>query len=375
MNNNAELPGGIIRYFAIYGDFEWVKPFGSGHINATFQSQWNQAGVKLRYTHQRINDRVFIRPDEVMENIERVTNHIRENLDSQDGHPDNSRRVLTVVPSREGKLWVRDGEGGWWRTYLFIDGCHTLEICSTENEARLLGESIALFQSRLAGLGAPRLHETIPGFHDMEKRYARFYEALSNDCFNRAKETKAEIGFMKANEERGAILIRSVRNGSIPERVCHNDCKINNILIDDKSGEALCVIDLDTVMTGTVLFDFGDLVRTVCGRAAEDERDLSKVEFDTAFFRSLLEGYLSHGKSFLLAPELALLCEAGRNLCQIMSLRFLTDYLEGDHYYRTARPGHNLDRCRSQIALIESMDSKWKEAEAIVKKLCQPDCF
>ncbi|GHV94777.1 mucin desulfatase [Spirochaetia bacterium] len=358
----------VVHQFAIYGEFESAQPFGKGHINNTYRSVWNQAGVRVQYTHQRINEQVFIHPGEVMENIERVTSRIRKKL-TEAGMKDVSRRALTVIPAKDGKPWARDDEGGWWRTYLFIGGSHTLEQTSSPKEARFLGASIARFQSQLADLGGERLHETIPDFHNMEKRYARFYDALSKDCRSRAKDVQPEIDFMRKNEERGAVLIRALRDGSIPERICHNDTKINNILVDDESSEALCVIDLDTVMPGTSLFDVGDLIRTVTTRAAEDERDLSRVEFDLIFLEALLDGYLSEALNFLIPAELALLCEAGRNITQIMGLRFLTDYLEGDHYYHTTRPDHNLDRCRTQIALIKSMDSRWKQAEDIAAGL------
>jgi hypothetical protein len=358
----------VIHQFAIYGEFEGAQPFGSGHINSTFQSRWNQGGVKLRYTHQRLNDHVFPRPDWVMENIQRVTDHIRKAV-IRDGLGDASRRTLTVIPSRDGKSWVRDGEGGWWRTYFFIENTHTSDVTASPDDARFLGECIALFQKQLADLDGPRLHETIPDFHNMETRYVRFYEALSKDCRNRAKDVKTEIDFMKENEKRGSVLIRSLRDGTVPERICHNDTKINNILIDDESSQSRCVIDLDTVMPGTSLFDVGDLIRTVCTRAAEDEKDLSKVAFDLVFFESLMGGYLSGAKEFLVPAETDLLCEAGRNITQIMGLRFLTDYLEGDIYYRTARPDHNLDRCRTQIALMQSMDSKWGEAQAAARRI------
>jgi thiamine kinase-like enzyme len=307
-----------------------------------------------------------------MENIARVTNHIGKMI-KLSGEGDISRKVLTVVPARNGKLFVRDSEGGWWRTYLFIENSHTLELIDKPEDARFLGESIARFQNQLANLGGSRLYETIPDFHNMEKRYQRFYSALGKDSCNRAKSVKTEIEFMQNNEERGAVLIRSLNNKTIPERICHNDAKINNILIDDETSKALCVIDLDTVMPGTCLFDLGDLIRTVTSKAAEDERDLSKVEFDLSYFESLLTGYIS-GASFLIPAELSLLCESGRNLTQIMALRFLTDYLEGDHYYKIARPDHNLDRCRSQITLIQSMDVKWETANTIVDKLYTISC-
>jgi hypothetical protein len=356
----------IFEKFSLYGELEELTPFGKGHINDTFLSRWNQAGSRVRYTHQRINDYVFTRPWEVMENIERVTRHIREKLA---GLPGRSRRTLMVIPSWDGKPWVRDSEGGWWRTYCFIENVHARELAESPEEAGVLGKSVGLFQKQLADLPAPRLHETIPDFHNMETRYVRFHQALERDEHNRARDCWEEITFLLENEERGGILMRSLREGRIPERICHNDTKMNNILLDDETGEALCVIDLDTVMPGTSLFDWGDLVRTVTTRAEEDERDLSLVQFDTLYFRALLEGYLSEARDFLIPEEYSLLAEAGRNLTHIMALRFLTDYLEGDHYYHIARPDHNLDRCRNQLALIRSMDARWDEAGKIVKEL------
>jgi len=365
---DAMTAAGIAGQFAIYGEFISAVSFGGGHINDTFRSEWNQAGTVVRYTHQRINRRVFACPDKVMENIVRVTGHIAEKHRAA-GESDWSRRSLTVVPARDGKPWARDSEGGWWRTYLFIENAHSLEKTSAAADARFLGAGIGRFQKQLADLPALRLHETIPHFHDMEKRYTRFYEALKKDSCGRAKEAACEIDFMRSNEERGGTLVRAQREGRIPERICHNDAKINNILIDDETSNALCVIDLDTVMPGTVLFDAGDLIRTVTTTAAEDERDLSKVEFDLSFFEALLEGYFSEALEFLGGEEISLIAESGRNITQIMALRFLTDFLEGDHYYHTSRPGHNLDRCRNQIALIRSMDSKWEEALKIAWKL------
>jgi hypothetical protein len=205
----------------------------------------------------------------------------------------------------------------------------------------------------------------------MESRYRRFYDTVSRDTIGRVKEVREEIAFMEANEERGAVLIRALKEGSIPERICHNDTKINNILIDDEDSQARCVIDLDTVMPGTSLFDVGDLIRTVSTRAEEDEQDLSRVTWDPVFFEALLNGYLSEASEFLIPKEKELLCEAGRNITQIMGLRFLTDYLEGDHYYHITRPDHNLDRCRNQIALIRSMDAQWETALKIVASLCE----
>jgi hypothetical protein len=361
----------IIDRFAIYGEPESAAPCGSGLINETFVSCWNQAGARVRYLHQRINERVFTRPEEVMENIGRVTVHIAEKLRAA-GTPGWSRRTLTVVKGRDGKPWARDAEGGWWRSYLFIEGTHTRDLAASPEEAAFLGRSIGNFQKQLADLGGKRLNETIPGFHDMEGRYRRFYAALSADSGKRAARAGAEIDFMRENEERGAILVRALREGRVPERICHNDTKMNNILIDDEDGAALCVCDLDTVMPGTVLFDTGDLIRTVTNRAREDDQDLSRVDFDLDFLKALLEGYLSEASAFMSGGEKELLLESGRNLAQIMALRFLTDYLEGDKYYRISRPEHNLERCRNQMALIRSMDAKWEKAREICGALRPP---
>ncbi|MDR3139023.1 MAG: phosphotransferase [Treponema sp.] len=359
MHSDAlSLLTGIIHQFLLYGDFEEVYAFGSGHINDTFVSRWNQGGIKVRYIHQRINSRIFLRPDQVMDNIHRVTAHIEAKLKTA-GITEPSRRTLTVVPAWDGKPWVRDEECGWWRTYLFIENTHAGEFAATAEEAALLGKSVGCFQKQLADLPPPRLYESIPNFHNMETRYHRFYDALGKDVLNRAAEVKNEIQFMEENKDRGLLLIHALREGHIPERICHNDTKMNNILIDNESGEALCLADLDTVMPGTVLSDFGDLIRTVTAGAAEDEQNLSRVDFDLVFFKALLMGYLEEAREFLTHEEKKLLPEAGRSMTQIMALRFLTDYLEGDHYYHILRKTHNLDRCRNQIALMKSMDSKW----------------
>jgi Ser/Thr protein kinase RdoA (MazF antagonist) len=200
---------------------------------------------------------------------------------------------------------VQDTEGGFWRSYLFIENTHSLEFCASPIDAHLLGRSIACFQFQLADMPGPSLHEVIPDFHNMETRYRRFFAALSKDACGRVRQVREEIDFFTANEERGAVLIRSLKNGAIPERICHNDAKINNILLDDNNSRSLCVIDLDTVMSGTSLFDSGDLIRTVANRAKEDEQDPSKVEFALVFFEALLDGYLSGTMRFLTSADTA----------------------------------------------------------------------
>jgi Ser/Thr protein kinase RdoA (MazF antagonist) len=352
----------VLSRFAIYGDFENIVPFGNGHINNTFVSQWDQGGTKIHYTHQKINDRVFPRPDHIMENIMRVTGHLAEKYKDA---PNRGSRSLTVIPAKDGKPYVRDSAGGWWRTYIFIENVYTVEVARSPDETRFLGSCIGRFQKQLADLSGPRLNETIPRFHDMRARYRAFYEAVRKDSAGRAAEAAAEIAFMEQNEERGMSLISALEAGRIPERICHNDTKMNNILIGSADKTVVCVIDLDTVMPGTSLFDLGDLVRTGTNRAAEDEPDTAKVIFDAAFYRALIEGYMSEADSFFTEGERSLLPEAGRYMTQIVALRFLTDYLAGDQYFHITRPEHNLDRCRNQIALIRSMDSEWETVSAI----------
>lgn len=348
----------LLSRFAIYGDLLTIEPFGNGHINSTFVSQWNQAGTIVRYIHQRINTRVFTHPELVMKNIERVTGHIRQRL-IQDGVTDVSSHVLTLVPLKTGAFWTRDEDGNFWRTYLFIEGARTQEIVGTPQEAQLLGAAIGQFQKQLSDLHGSVLHETIPHFHDMNRRYTHLDEVISADTHHRAHLVLQELSFLQDNRDRGMILTRALQTQRIPERICHNDTKLNNLLLSQDKKSVLCVTDLDTVMPGTVLFDVGDLIRTVTNQVPEDERDITKVKCHASMYESLLEGYLSEAAVFLTKGEWSLLEEAGRSMTQIMAVRFLTDYLEGDVYYHIGYPEHNLDRARNQIALMKSMDAQW----------------
>jgi len=367
-------PEEIVSAFGIPGSCVAIVPFGKGHINDTYLSTWRSAapdgaaerGGERRYIHQRINDKVFRRPDQVMENIARVTAHLDRAL-RREGADDIERRTLTVVPARSGESWHRDRQGGWWRTYLFIGRTRAEDRVESPGQARLLGAAIGKFQRMLADLPPPPLHETIPSFHDMRFRYLQLDEALAADRMGRARSVCPELEFFAENRERGSVLAEGLERGSLPARICHNDAKLNNILLDETSGEALCVVDLDTVMPGTALFDFGDLVRTVASSAEEDEADLARITFDIDLYGALLSGYLSEAAGFLVPAETALLAEAGRNLAQIMGLRFLADYLAGDVYYKIGRESHNLDRCRSQIALVRSMDAARNDIDRITQ--------
>ena len=358
----------VISHFAIYGDLVSCKPMGNGHINNTYRSTFNQGGVTVRYTHQRINKDVFKRPDQVMANIAAVTDFLRASY-KKDGLEDISRRTLTVVPCKDGKLFYLDPQGNYWRTYLFVENVTTYEILDSTPLAQQLGQTIGEFQNRLASYNGPRLFDTIPRFHDMHLRYQQLDDALSRDPVGRKASAQAELDFLLANRQRGMILSDGLASGKLREGITHNDTKLNNILFDQSTGEALCVIDLDTVMPGTVLFDTGDMIRTATNTAAEDEKDVSKVTFNFNVFRALIGGYYSKAGAFLTDYEKSLLPESGRAITQIMAVRMLTDYINGDVYYHTDYPEHNLVRARTQIALMKSMDSQWDLITAFIHDL------
>ena len=354
---NADQLRGVLDAFALEGELMQVTAFGTGHINNTYRSVYDQAGTKVRYTHQRINEQVFKRPEEVMENIDRILGHLRAKILAA-GLPDPDRRCLRLVRGKTGKPWVRDAEGGYWRTYAFIEKSKTCEVLESDRQAENIARAVGRFQLMLADLGGARLHETIPGFHDTPARYKTFHQILESDPVGRASSVRAEIDWVLANEERACAIARAMATEAVPERITHNDTKANNILLDETSGEAICVIDLDTVMPGSLLFDFGDLVRTSTGTAAEDEADASRMEMRLPFFRALAKGFIGETASILTDGERDLLPEAGRSITVEQALRFLGDHIAGDTYYRILRPGQNLDRTRTQIALVNSMDNQ-----------------
>jgi Ser/Thr protein kinase RdoA (MazF antagonist) len=271
-----------------------------------------------------------------------------------------------IVPDRSGCSFVRDSEGGYWRSYQFIENALSLEKVDDPMMASRIGAALGRFHALLADLPDPPLHEVITGFHDMERRYSLFDKVLAVDALGRRANVQMECAYLGSELHRGSRLVKGLHTGCLPWRTSHNDTKLDNILVDTCSGGVLCLIDLDTVMQGSPLFDFGDLVRTLTAGCREDETDLSKVGFNINLFRALLQGYCSEARSILTVEETALLGEAGRNLAQIMALRFLTDYLQGDRYYRIERPDHNLERCRNQLAFMAALDAQQKQLEECV---------
>jgi len=344
----------IAAGFQILGDLHSVAPYGSGHINDTFCVNVEQAGAPLRYILQRLNTDVFRDPASVMANIARVTEHLATQL-RREGVRDASRRALTLVPSRDGALW-REEPDGVWRCYLFVEHARTWDEIDSPAQAAAAARAFAEFQRRLADLPPPPLHETIPGFHDTPRRFRALQAAIAADPFQRVALAQPEIEFALARAHIVDRLERARLEGRLPVRVTHNDTKLNNVMLDETTGEAVCVIDLDTVMPGLVHYDFGDLCRTATRPTAEDETDLGRVRMQPDTYAALVEGYLAGGSSFLTDAEVDLLACSAHLITFEIGVRFLTDFLEGDVYFKTRRPQHNLDRCRVQFAMVKSLE-------------------
>jgi Ser/Thr protein kinase RdoA (MazF antagonist) len=337
----------IAGQFQLAGDFLRAEPFGSGHINDTYRFTFAAGGARRRYILQRLNTAVFQNPAAVMENIRRVTAHLGEKMS---GVPDAARRVLTLVPARDGKSFHGDADGNCWRVFPFIERTRAVDVVESPAQAFAAAQAFGQFQKLLADLPAPRLHETIPDFHLTPKRFGALEKAITADAFNRAASAKPEIEFALQNK----AICRVLLDARLPERVTHNDTKLNNVLLDEMTGEGVCVIDLDTVMPGLALYDFGDMVRSMTNQAAEGERDLAKVELQFPVFAALLRGYLA-AADFLTPAEKNLLPVSGQLIAFELGLRFLTDFLSGDTYFKVRRDGENLDRCRAQFKLFESI--------------------
>ncbi len=348
--------------FAIEGEFAGAAPYGSGHINDSYRAVFRQNGTQSRYILQRINHRIFKNPVTLMENIERVTAHLAAQVT---GDPDRDRRVLRLIPTRRGGVLHVDTEGGYWRAYLFIDRATTYNSVESPDQAFQAAKAFGEFQRMLADLPAPRLHDTIPDFHHTPKRFEALEQAIAADLAGRVAAARPEIDFALARKP----LAGALAGTGLPERVTHNDTKINNVLLDDATGEGTCVIDLDTVMPGLAAYDFGDMVRTATCRAAEDERDLNKVRMEFRLFEALARGYLSTAGGFLTPAERDSLAVAGKLITFEIGIRFLTDYLNGDTYFKVHRQGHNLERCRTQFKLLQSIEEQEKPIRALLHSL------
>ena len=347
----------ISRQFQIYGEILHAETCKIGHINETYSATYDQGGMRVRYIHQKINQTVFKKPSSVMSNVLRVTSHLRKKLEEQNSNH-VTRRCLTIVPTRKGESFFRDRDGNFWRTFVFVEGVETFEAVQSPQQAFQAGKAFGCFQSLLVDLPGDRLHETIPDFHNTRKRFDALVRAIDRDHVNRAKEAAAEIQFALKREKIVSLILNALAKNKLPERITHNDTKFNNVMLDVATGEAMCVVDLDTVMPGCALYDFGDMVRTTTSPTLEDEPDLSKVKMQMPMFKKLAEGYYATAGNFLTKQEKALVAFSGKLITFETGIRFLTDYLSGDTYFRIHRSGHNLDRCRTQFKLVESIEQQ-----------------
>lgn len=357
----------ISHEFAISGDFVEGHEINSGHINTTYLATYvRDSGEQRRYILQRINEKVFTDPLAVMHNVECVTRHI--NWKVLRVKRDLGGQTLNLYPARGGKFYAKGEGAGIWRCYNFIEGCLTYDIVENTRQAYQAARAFGSFQDLVSDIPAEDILETIPDFHNTPRRYARLMELVESDPVGRLASVQDEIAFVKQRESLCSSLIKQLDAGELPQRITHNDTKLNNVMMDAETDEAVCVIDLDTVMPGLSSYDFGDLVRTATSPAAEDETDLSKVEMRMPMFEALAKGFID-GCDCLTGKEIENLVTGGKVITLETGIRFLTDYLEGDLYFKTNHASHNLDRCRTQLRLVECIEEKEDAMEIFVKRI------
>ncbi|MCD4825521.1 MAG: aminoglycoside phosphotransferase family protein [Phycisphaerae bacterium] len=356
----------VVANFQIDGTLIEAMPYGSGHINDTYASRIQTSDGPVRFIHQRINHLIFTEPEKLMENIQRVTVHLGKKITEAGGNPD--RETLTLIDAVDGNCFYRDSEGNYWRTYKFIEGAKTYDVVEKEEHVYNAAFAFGEFQKMLSDLPAPRLHETIPQFGDSPWRLRQFQDALAKDVANRAAGCKAEIDFVLARQDIVPVLMDLLEQKKVPERITHYDTKFNNVMIDDETGKGICVIDLDTVMPGIVNYDFGDSCRFGIATATEDETDLSKVGVNLDRFDRLSGGYLASAREFLTDTEIDHLAFSAKLITFTIGLRFITDHLAGDVYFKTHRENHNLDRCRTQFKMVSEMEKMAEQMDAIIAK-------
>lgn len=350
----------IAQQFQLEGHIRDVLLHGSGHIHDTYllvmDGDKKKQGKPLSYILQCINNPVFPDPPGVMENIVRVTAHIRGKLANLDLAPGEiERRVLTVISTQENASYCQDNQGHYWRVYRYIEASTSYNELPSANDGYTIAKKFGEFLQMLHDLPGPPLHDTIKNFHNGPVRYSDFESAVERDVCNRAREVKPEIDFLFKQGSIFSQVRTMIQNQDLPLRVTHNDTKVNNILVDETTHEALCVIDLDTVMTGVSLYDFGDLARTTLSMTPEDELDISKVSVDREVFKAISSGFLQGAGTILTLSERQLLITGAKYMTLLIGMRFLTDYLKGDTYFRIHHPSHNLERARRQLALVRSI--------------------
>ena len=360
---------GLADRFEISGSVTDIELCSAGHINSSFfVTTVDENGKKNVYTMQRINKSVFKRPDLVMENIVNVTDFLRKKIEAEGGNPE--RETLRMLKNRQdGKHYYLDSDGEYWRMYPFIGDAITYNIIESPEQFKTAGYAFGKFQRQLSDYPADTLHETIPNFHNTVSRYADFLRAVEEDKAGRAASVKDEIQFITDRADKYSFITDRIADGRIPLRVTHNDTKLNNVLIDTNTNKAICVVDLDTIMPGSSLYDFGDSIRFGASSALEDEPDLSKVYLRLDLFEAYLEGFINGvGKGALTEEEIRNLPMGAYMMTIETGMRFLADHLNGDTYFAIHRENHNLDRARTQLKLVFDMEQKMDELDSIIAK-------
>ena len=353
----------VVAAFEVEGNVKEYVPFGNGHINDTRLVTMDNG---VQYVLQRINKNVFKRPDLLMENYVGVTKFIRKKIEEMGGDP--LREVLNAIPTKDGKPYTIDEDGQYWRLLVYVTDSIGYDKVERPEQFYDSAVSFGDFQYMLRDYPAETLHETIVNFHNTPDRYRQLMEAIENNAAGRLGEVGAEVEFAKARKEFAATLENAHAAGRLPLRVTHNDTKLNNILFDINTGKTLCVVDLDTIMPGYSVNDFGDSIRFGATTALEDETDLTKVNFDISLYELYVKGFIEGAKGGLTEGELEMLPIGAIMMTFECGMRFLADYLNGDTYFRVHRPSHNLDRCRNQFKLVADMESQLDQMRAIVKK-------
>lgn len=349
------------------GDIINVKSFGSGIINDTFLVVCNDNDNKEeKYILQKINNSIFKNIELLMKNYCNICNYLKEIV--KNTHGDVDRQTITVIPTKDGKSFFKDSKGNYWRAIKFIPNTITYDVLESANDFYKAGKAFGKFQNMLSEYNAENLYESIPNFHNTKERFNTFLSSVKNNKVNRLDKVRDEVNFILERENDTSILLDMYERGELPLRVTHNDTKISNILMDEKTKEGICIIDLDTIMPGLSLYDFGDAIRSGATHALEDEKDLSKVYVDLEFFEAFTKGFLEGTNSTLTKNEIEMLPMGAKVITLEQGIRFLTDYLDGDIYYKTSYEDQNLDRTRTQLKLVRDMELKWDKLKGIVNK-------
>lgn len=357
----------VLKNFMIEGEWRSISRYGHGHINDTFLVISLSGKSQNKYILQRINHSIFKEPLQLMQNISLVTSFLKQEIVKSGG--DERREVVTIIKTVDDDIVYRDFDGAYWRMYLFIDDADCFEQVQDSNAFYQSAVAFGRFQKLLQNFDASQLFEVIPDFHHTPLRFERFQKVVEADRLHRADSVRPEIEFFLSREHDMKLCRRHLEENKLPLRVTHNDTKLNNVMIDKKTGNGLCVIDLDTVMPGLSIFDFGDSIRFGANTAVEDEKDLARVSLDLNLFEQYSKGFLEGCDGSLTEEEIRMLPYGAKTMTLECGMRFLTDYLEGDIYFKTARDGHNLDRCRTQIELVRDMERKWNQMEQIIGQL------